>query len=108
MQFEITLRDQSKLDQHLSYCLVFIPSPVWIKNKKQLINLNPSSPKYQRGSVKKLIKKENLKFKESLKKEAVIVVNDVGHGTIKDLDNLKFDLKSENFNVIIYGLNESL
>ena len=44
--------------EHLSYGLVFMPSPVWVNRVGMLINLNPSSPKYQLGSVKKLLDKE--------------------------------------------------
>ena len=59
--------------------LVFIPCPVWIKGDEQLINLNPSSPRYQLGSVKKLLDKENLKF--SLKSYLKVRCNIIKTGT---------------------------
>ena len=102
MHFEITLRNKNNLAQHLSYGLVFIPSPVWIKGDEQLINLNPSSPMYQLGSVKKLLDKENLKFNLEDNNEAVIVVNQVGHGVEEDMDNLNDDLAANGFTVKVY------
>ena len=99
MHFEIILRDKNYIAQHLSYGLVFIPSPVWIKGREQIINLNPNSPKYQKGSIKKLLEKENLKFDKDGNNEAVIVINNIGNGESDDLVNLESDLKSNGFNV---------
>ena len=103
MHFEVTLRNKNNLEQHSSYGLVFIPCPVWIKGDAQLINLNPSSPRYQLGSVKKLLDKENLKFSMENKNEAAVVVRHVGHGQEEDMNNLKVDLSANGFTVFLFG-----
>ena len=64
MHFELTLRNKNNLEKHLSYGLVFMPSPVWVNRDGILINLQPSSPKYQLGSVKKLLNKTMLRRKK--------------------------------------------
>jgi hypothetical protein len=33
-------------DASVAYGLVFVPSPVWVHGRRQLINLNPKSPAY--------------------------------------------------------------
>ena len=104
MHFELTIRSEKSLDKHFSYGLVFIPCPVWVKGDNHLINLNPSSPEYHKGSIKQLIDKENLHQIISEGPEAVLVVNDIGHGTEKDLITLKEDLVDEGFRVKTYGV----
>jgi len=103
MHFELTLRNKNNLEKHFSYGLVFIPTPVWVNRAGILINLY-TGPKYQLGSVKKLLNKENLKFDMEEKNEAVIVVNHIGHGRKEDLDNLNIDLEANGFSVTVYGL----
>ena len=103
MHFELTIRPEKALDKHFSYGLVFIPCPVWVKGDEQIINLNPSSPEYHKGSIKRLIEKENLQHIINEGSEAVLVVNDIGHGTEKDLTTLKEDLVDEGFRVKTYG-----
>ena len=104
MHFELTIRSEKTLANHFSYGLVFIPCPVWVKGDNHLINLNPSSPEYQKGSIKQLIEKENLYHIITEGPEAVLVVNDIGHGTEKDLTTLKEDLVDEGFRVKTYGV----
>ena len=100
MHFGIILRknNQSEVEEYF-YSLQFIPSPVLVKGTQRLLNLNPSSPRYKLGSVKKLIDKENLKFSSEDKNEAVVMITDKGHGTKQDLKQIKNDLKSNGFNV---------
>jgi len=59
MYFEITLRSEETYETHFSYGLVFIPCPVWFKGSEKIINLNPNSPRYHKGSVKKLVEKKS-------------------------------------------------
>ena len=101
MHFSIILRN-NQLEENL-YGLQFIPSPVLVKGTKQLLNLNPDSPGYKLGSIKKLLDKENLKFNPKENNAADVLIRDVGHGTKQDLNQLTNDLKSNGFNVKVYN-----
>jgi len=101
LHFEVTFRSKETYEKHLSYGLVFIPVPVWVKGSEQVLNLNPRTPAYQKGSVNRLIEQEKLNFNEN--KEAVVAIRDIGHGTRKDFDTLKEDLADSGFKVIVYG-----
>ena len=101
MLFSIILRN-NQLEENL-YGLQFIPSPVLVKGTKQLLNLNPDSPRYKLGSIKKLIDKENLKFSAKENNAADVLIRDVGNGTKQDLNQLTNDLKSNGFNVKVYN-----
>ena len=103
MHFEITLRSKETYEKHYSYGLVFIPCPVWVKQDKQIINLNPESPKYRNGSIKKLINCESLDKELINDKEAIVNIRNIGHGTNEDMYNLLNDLNDEGFDVSIYG-----
>ena len=109
MHFEVTFRGKSteglEYQTHFSYGLVFIPSPVWISGDKVVsrLNQNISSPDYKIGSVKKLIKSQDLYNYLNSDLEAVIVIRDLGHGTKNDLNMLQEDLCNEGFKVIIFG-----
>ncbi len=96
MKFTIVFRSYESYD--VSYGLVFIPCPVWIQGKREIINLNPEFPEYKIGSVKRLIKTE--KIKEHLTKEirdCTLIVYPEGNGTKNDLENLEKDLEQEGF-----------
>ncbi len=83
--------------------MVFIPCLVLVKENEHIINLNPSSPKYHKGSVKRLIEKEKIYHFFKVDKEAVLVVRDIGYGAEEDMNYLNDDLAANSFNVKVYG-----
>jgi len=83
--------------------LVFIPCPVWVKGKRTVLNLNPERPDFCLGSVGRLISKENLGKTFNERKEAIVLVHLIGHGSTADLNTLKDDLLGEGFTVKVYG-----
>ncbi len=102
MKFTINFRSTAEFNNHtgsydLSYGLVFIPVPVWIQGKRKILNLNPDSPGYKKGSVSRLLNVENIE--EILKdpKIATITVYSEGIGEQQDLDTLIEDLEKEGF-----------
>ena len=103
MHFSIILNKQSNSEQNLAYGLVFIPAPVFVKGNKKLMNIHPTTtPKYKIGSIRNLLEKENLDFQLNENNEAVIAVRDIGHGTERDLNYLKYDLEANGFNIKVY------
>ena len=104
MHFEVTFRSGETYQKHLSYGLVFIPTAVWVKGSAQILNwgLTYHSPKYEKGGVKELIKLENLEQYLKTNKEAIILVNEIGHGTLGDLGRLENDLINNGFKVTTY------
>ena len=104
MHFEVTFRSKETYQKHYSYALVFIPTPVWIKGDEEVLNwgLKYNSPRYKKGGVKKLIKLENLDLHLTSNKEAIITINNIGHGTLGDLSVLENDLIDNGFNVTVY------
>lgn len=83
----------------LSYGLVFIPSPCWIRGEGEvLVKLNPESPLYQLGSVCILLQKEKI-IKRINCTGALILIHNIGHGTQEDLNLLEKDLSNEGFTV---------
>ena len=103
MHFDITLRSNETYEKNYSYGLVFIPCPVWVKGSKHILNLNPETPKYVKGSIAKLIESEKIDTDLINEKEAIINIKHIGHGTDEDMLNLKNDLREEGFKVSIYG-----
>jgi hypothetical protein len=86
----------------LSYGLVFIPCPVWVRGNKEIINLNPERPDYQLGSVRKLMDREPIE-RNLVERSCTVIVHSVGHGSQKDFDNLITDLKVESFKATVYN-----
>jgi len=107
MHFTVHLRGEKTYQDDFSYGLVFIPCPVWTKGKEEILNLNPERPDYCKGSIDKLIQKENLSKEFGGKKKAVIVIHNLGHGSMKDLWTLQKDLQEEGFEVTICGTIEA-
>ena len=99
MRFTLTI--DSSEDRDLSYGLVFIPSPVWVQGSRQILNLAPDNPHYQRGGVKPLLTAERLQFDPDRTKRCVVVAHPEGHATADDMVELVSDLKDEGFAVTL-------
>ena len=96
-----TLIIDSSDDRDLSYGLVFIPPPVWVQGKRQILNLNPENPHYQRGGVKRLLAAERIEFSPERKKKCVVVAHPEGHARADDMVELLHDLEDEGFSVTL-------
>jgi len=105
MKFTVNLRnitkDNATGSYDLSYGLVFIPAPIWVQGKKQILNLNPGNPKYEKGSISRLLHAENIKEELVGSKAATVTVYPEGIGAEDDLQILILDLESEGFEVKI-------
>ncbi len=98
MRFTVVFSGEEAIDR--SYGLVFVPSPVWVRGDKELVNLNPENPYYQLGSVKKLFRHERLE--ESLwPKRCTLIAHPEGHGRFEDLHALVKDLEAESVAVTV-------
>ena len=105
MHFTVVFSSQESVD--LAYGLVFIPAPVWVLGGQKLLNLNPRNPRYQRGSVRRLLAQEDaLPRLLADTRYSVIVVHPSGHGTDEDLRTLEADLRQEGFSVHKFSFEE--
>ena len=95
MRFTVTF--QAAEDRDYSYGLVFTPCPVWVQGTREILNLNPESPHYNLGGVKRLFAKERMELGESNEKRCVVVAHADGYGEEEDLAGLMKDLGSEGF-----------
>jgi hypothetical protein len=99
---KFTLTFSSDESTNLSYGLVFIPCPVWIQGKREIINLNPERPDYQKGGLHKLLDLEPILSRQD-EKHCVLTVHQEGHGSESDLNMLLEDLKQEGYTVTVHN-----
>lgn len=100
MHFTVVFRGSESVD--LSYGLVFIPCPCWVKGNDTVINLNPSTPLLEPGSVARLIDHENLRSLLAIDtQQCTIVVHPEGHGSATDLAQVRSELESAGFAVCV-------
>lgn len=91
------------ISNNLAYMLAFEPCPIWKRDSTWSLNLNSETPKYQLGSIRKLLDRQKLESAIS-EKECVIIIQKNGHGSNEDLENLKLDLEQEGFRYSICDL----
>jgi hypothetical protein len=103
MHFTVHLRSEETYQDDFSYGLVFIPCPVWVKGKEQILNLNPERPDYCKGGIARLIAHEKLSGVLQGKRIAIVLIHPIGHGSMKDLATLQEDLLGEGFDVSVHG-----
>ena len=104
MKFTVVFPSHESYD--LSYGLVFIPCPVWVRGTEEILNLHPERPDYQKGGVRRLFTQEKIAiWEKGSKKQCLLIVHQTGHAQQKDLDTLRQDLMEEGFqvNVIFLG-----
>jgi DNA transposition AAA+ family ATPase len=86
-----------------AYMLCFEPTPIWRKNDDDwYLRLDNSSPNYKKGSLSKLINKDNINLQE---KQCIIIINEDGYGSYEDLETLKADLTENGFIYSIVSFN---
>ena len=104
IDMRFTVIFESGEDRDYSYGLVFIPSPVWVKGDRQIINLTPDNPHYAGGGVRRLLDAERPDLSDASEKAATVVAHGDGHGTYDDLVELLRDLEFEGFAVTLLRL----
>lgn len=104
MKFTVVFETHDRVD--LSYGLLFVPTPFFVRGAQVVLNLNPQQKEYQLGSAARLINQEQIMraLPETIRACAVIV-HPIGSGTIKDLETLVKDLRSEGFAVTVCAYN---
>lgn len=106
MKFTVVFPSHESHD--LSYGLVFIPCPVWVRGTKEILNLHPERPDYQKGGVRRLLKKEKIILcEEDSNKQCLVVIHQIGNAQKNDLDTLCSDLIEEGFQVIMVTIEHS-
>ncbi len=101
MYFTLIFKNQENEGSTLCYDLCFHPCAVWFNNGKELLVPDPKIPNYQKDFLHMLITHEsisafspsNIKFADCV----IVVCHPEGHGTVKDLETLKADIKEEGF-----------
>lgn len=103
MKFTVVFASSDSTD--LSYGLVFIPCPAWVRDDRVILNLNPENPHYQPGSVHKLWAAEQFgeRRRPEVPRACTVVVHREGHGSWPDLQALVNDLVSEGMRVTLAG-----
>ena len=99
MNFHITLISDETIEENISYGVLFLPSVVFVENNEKLLVPNPATPKYELGFFEKLLMTKSNLINLKGNKKAHVLIEDIGHGTKADLDNLVLDLNQNNFNV---------
>ena len=79
-----------------TYDLQYIPSPVWVIDEKQVLNLNLKGY-YELGGIEKLLIKEESYFNSISKGLVRITLHEYGHGEAKCLALLIQDLIDNDF-----------
>ena len=96
MHFSIVFSGRESCD--LSYGMVFIGCPVWIRGERKVLSPHPNDPSYRRGDLRLSLAKESLAENlDAAQKQAVIIVHPSGHGSEDDLSALQDDMRDEGF-----------
>ena len=103
MHFTVHLRSKQTYQDDFSYGLVFIPCPVWVKGRRQVLNLNPERPDLRPGAIERLIQHECIGDKLVGEKQAIVLVHPLGHGSMADLVTLQRDLLQQGFKTTVCG-----
>jgi hypothetical protein len=106
MHFTVVFSGHESCD--LSYGLVFIPCPVWIRDEEEILNLHPEDPHYKRGDLRLLLDKEAVASSlHEDQRRAVIIVHPSGHGSLADVALLQEDLRAEGFSFHMLSLADA-
>lgn len=93
MEFTLVF-ERSQSHRGGNYNLVFEPCPLWDENGVWWLNLNPETPEYKKGSLKRLIEGKGLQEN----KKCLLVVHNYGYGDTSVLETLESELKEEGIN----------
>lgn len=103
MKFTVVFTSTESTD--LSYGLVFLPAPVWVRGDRKVLSLNPENPHYQLGSIRRLLTEQRITLPRSAERPSpcTVVIHPIGHGDWFDLQALLQDLSVERFRVTLIG-----
>jgi hypothetical protein len=95
MHFTVVFEGTEASD--LSYGLVFVPGPVWVRSDEQLVNRS-HKPRYAAGDLEALLVSERIESRlGSGARNATVVVHGAGHGSEADLGSLLLELADLGF-----------
>jgi hypothetical protein len=102
MHFTVVFESHESHD--LSFGLVFVPTPTWVRGAHHVCTPNTANPHYEIGSVRKLLDTAAIDeaFNTATNRRACIVTHSTGHGTADELEHLVTDLKMEGFSVVVH------
>ncbi len=79
----------------LSFGLVFISSPCWVRGDDTIVNLNPLAPRLEPGSVRRLFEATKIGAEVARAgNRCTMVVHAGGHGGVEDLARVMHELKT--------------
>jgi len=104
MQFTVVFDMESNLGDG-SFSIRYHPAAHWMQGGKGLPVKIKSSPIYQFGSLKPLLEFANLNEDTLNSNKVVVVVHQSGYGDSECLENLIRDLRKENFDPIVLGID---
>ena len=86
----------------LSFGLVFIPNPCWVRGDDLVLNLNPREPRLEAGSVARLLNAAGIRDEVAeAGRRCALVVHSGGHGTPEDWELLAGELEREGLAVAV-------
>jgi hypothetical protein len=107
MRFTLNFADDVMEGQDLSYGLVFVPTPVWVRGADRVAVPDATQPGYQTGHLESLLVADPKIRALGQNRRATILVHQVGYGTREDLGLLVQDLEKGGFAVeVVAGAGE--
>ena len=100
VHFHITLMSNETYEKDFSFGIVFIPGATFVIGEQKVLIPDQSTPEYKVGFMERFfdaVPEYNIK---GTHKKAYVFVENIGHGTDKDIKNLLQDLKDQNFIVM--------
>lgn len=86
----------------LSFGLVFIPSPCWVRGDDVVLNLNPRTPELEPGFVARLLDTTGVRDEVLASgRRCTVVVHAGGHGVSAHLAMLVEELERESLAVVV-------
>ena len=94
MHFSLIFQSHESYDLTLS--LTYEPCPIWRRGGVEVFNPHPDIPQYVSGDLYRVLELLGDSFASGLdegKRSAILLIHPAGHGTRKDLAELKRDLE---------------
>ena len=99
MQFTVVFDMKYNLGDG-SFSIRYHPAAFWMQGDKGLPVKIENSPRYESGELKPLLEYAKLDGQALNSNKVVVIVHQAGYGSSECLENLKYDLRKENFDPI--------
>jgi hypothetical protein len=95
---KFTLIFTSHENNDLTLGCIFVPSLLWVRGQRKLLNPHPNVPLYQKSDFQGLLENTDVGSEiNQSRKRMCLVVHEIGHGTSACLKLLKEDLLESGF-----------